>query len=159
MLLEQIKTDLKTAQKQKDEIVVSTLRFLLAALYNKEIELKKRGQLSDEEAIGVIRQQVEQHKESIRAYRKGKRDDLAEKEEKELAILSKYLPQQISPEELEKIVKETIGEMGEVGEKDFGRIMGRVMGKVRGRAEGKLVAEMVKKLLSQNSAIAKKCEG
>lgn len=149
MLLEKIKNDLKAALKEKDELVVSTLRFLLSAIHNKEIELKKRGKLSDEEVIGVIRKQVKEHQESIEAFQKGKREDLVEKEKKELAILNKYLPQQLSSKELKKIIKEVIGETGAVGEKDFGKVMGVVMGEVKGRAEGKTVAEVVKQQLSK----------
>lgn len=148
MLLEKIKTDLKTALKEKDEATISTLRFLLAAIYNKEIELKKRGKLTDDEVTGVIRQQIKQHQESIEAYQKGKREDLVKKEKQELAILRKYLPQELSPEELEKIVKETIEEIGAKSPADFGKVMGVVVGKVKGRVEGKVVAETVKRELS-----------
>lgn len=95
MLVEQIKNDLKTALKQKDEVAVSTLRFLLAAIQNKEIELKKRGKLSNEEVVAVIKKQVKEHQESIQAYRQGKRNDLVEKEKQELAILNNYLPADI----------------------------------------------------------------
>jgi len=148
MLLEKIKTDLKTALKEKDKTTISTLRFLLAAIHNKEIELKKRGKLKDEEVIAVIRQQVKQHQESIEAYQKGKREDLVKKEKQELSILRKYLPQELSPEELEKIIKEIIKEIGAKSPADFGKVMGAVMGKVKGRAEGKVVVETVKRLLS-----------
>jgi len=148
-MLEKIKTDLKTALKGKDETTVSTLRLLLAAIHNKEIELKKRGKLKDEEVVAVIRQQVKQRRESIEAYQKGKRDDLVKKEKQELDILSKYLPQQISSGELEKIIGQTIKETGASSPADFGKVMGTVMSKVKGRAEGKIVAETIKKLLAK----------
>ncbi len=147
MLLDKIQADLKTALKEKDELQSSTLRFLLAAIREKEIELNKRGQLTDEDLVGVIKRQVKQHHESIEAYQKGKREELAEKEKKELVILNKYLPQQMAPEELEKIVKETIEQIGPSGPQDFGKVMGAVIGKVRGMADGKAVSELVKKLL------------
>ena len=147
MLLDKIQADLKTALKEKDELKSSALRFLIAAIREKEIELQKRGQLKDEEIVGVIKRQVKQHKESIEAYQKGKREELAEKEKKELAILNNYLPQQMDPEELEKIVKETIDQVKPSGPQDFGKVMGAVIGKVRGMADGKEVAELVKKLL------------
>jgi len=149
MLFKRIQDDLKTALKNKDKLTVSTLRFLISAIHNKEIELLKRGRLSDDEVILVIRQQVKQHQESIEAFQKGKRDDLAQKEAKELKILSKYLPQDFSPKELKKIVKKVIDQMGVIGEKDFGKVMGVVMGKVKGRAEGKTVAEVVKQQLGK----------
>ena len=84
MLLDKIQADLKTALKEKDELKSSALRFLIAAIREKEIELQKRGQLKDEEIIEVIKRQVKQHKESIEAYQKGKREELAEKEKKDV---------------------------------------------------------------------------
>lgn len=147
MLLDKIKTDLTAALKQKEETKSSTLRFLLAAIQNKEIELKKRGQLTDEEVVAVIQKQVEEHQESIDAYKKGNREDLVKKEEAELAILKTYLPQELPPSELEKIVKATIQEVKASGPQDFGKVMGAVIAKVKGRADGKTVAETVKRLL------------
>ena len=147
MLLEKIKNDLTAALKKEDKARASALRFLLADIQNKEIELKKRGKLSDEEVVAVIRRQVKQHQESIEAYQKGKREDLVKKEKDELAILKKYLPQAMPPQELEKIVKETIEATGASSPQDFGKVMGAVMAKVKGRADGKAVSEVVKKLL------------
>lgn len=149
MILEKIQNDLSVALKSKDEATVSTLRFLLAAVKDKEIELNKRGKLTDEEVIGVIQKQVKQHKESIEAYQKGGRSDLSDKESKELSILSNYLPQQISPEDLEKIVSKAVNKIGASGPGDFGRVMGEVMGEVKGIADGGQVAKVVKKLLSK----------
>jgi uncharacterized protein YqeY len=142
MLLEQIRSGLKIAQKQKDELRVGTLRLLLSEIHNRQIQ--KQAELTDEEVVSVIRQQVKQRQEAIEAYQKGKREDLVRKEREELEILSKYLPQQMSPQQLEKIVKEVISEMGARGVGDFGKVMGAVMGKVKGRAEGAVVAEIVK---------------
>lgn len=147
MLLEKIKADLNTALKEKDEVMISTLRFLLSAIHNKEIELKKRGKLTDDEVIAVIKKQVEEHQESIEAFKKGKRDDLVKKEKEELGILRKYLPQPLTPGQLEKIVKETIQEIGAAGPADFGKVMGVVMSKTKGRAEGSEVAKIVKEQL------------
>lgn len=149
---EKIKIDLKKALKEKDTKRVSVLRFLLSAIHNREIELNKRGELKDEETVGVIRLQVKQHRESIEAYRKGKREDLARKEEEELEILNTYLPQQISDEELEKIIIKTLKEVKATGPADFGKVMGQVIKKVKGRAEGKIIAETVKNLLTQKFA-------
>lgn len=94
MLLEQIQTDLAIALKAKNPAVVSILRFLLAEIHNREIQ--KQAKLTDEDVVGVIRQQNRQQRESIEAYQKGGRDDLVAKEKEELEILSKYLPQQRS---------------------------------------------------------------
>lgn len=146
-LYEKIQQDLKKALKEKEAVELSTLRFLLSAIRNREIELKKRGKLTDKEIIGVIRQQVKQHKESIEAYRAGKREDLASKEEEEMKILNTYLPQELSPKELEKIINQTIKEIKPSGPADFGKVMGQVIKKAEGRAEGKMVAELVKEKL------------
>jgi len=150
MILEKIKNDLKEAMRARNESVVSTLRFLLSAIHNKEISLgpniAEKG-LSEDEAIGVIRQQIKQRKESIEAFKAGKRDDLVQKEESELAILNTYLPQQMSLEELNKIMEETIKELGTTSPADFGKVMGAVMGRVKGRVDGETVAQIVKKKL------------
>jgi len=131
--------------KNKKEMLVSTLRLLLAEVHNLEIE--KKGKLTEDDVLGLIRKEVKKRKEAILAYKKGKREDLVKKEEKELAILNEYLPQPMSKEELEKIVEDVIGEMKAKGPQDFGQVMGQVMGKVKGRADGSLVSELVKKFL------------
>lgn len=145
MLFEQIQSDLTTALKEKDELRVSTLRLLLSEIHNRQIE--KQAELADEDVAGVLRKEAKKRQEAVAAYQKGGRQELADKESKELIILSKYLPQQMTPEELEKIVKEIIGGIGAVGDKDFGKIMGVVMAKVGGRADGTAVAEVVKRLI------------
>jgi len=163
MLLEKIKNDLKEALKAKDEARVSTLRFLLSAIHNKEIVLrcasacakatagKQVESLKDEEVIGVIQKQIKQRKESIEAFKTGKRDDLVKKEQGELEILNNYLPQQISQGELTKVVEEEILEIGATGPGDFGKVMGGVMAKVKGQAEGQIVAKIVKEKLGQSA--------
>lgn len=147
MLLEQIKSELTEAMKAKDETKVSTLRFLLAQIQNKTIE--KQQELTDEEIIAVIQKQAKERRESIEAFKQGGREDLVGKEQSELDILNKYLPQQISEDELRKIVQETVTEVGAISPADFGKIMGVVMGKVKGRADGNKVMEVVKESLNQ----------
>ena len=146
-LEEKIRQDLNQALKEKDELKAATLRFCLAE--NRNFWLQKQKELTDEDVVEVIRRQVKLRKEAIEAYQKGGRSDLAEKEGKELEILSKYLPQQLSPQELEKIIRETITEIGASGAGDFGKVMGAVMAKVKGQAEGAMVAAEVKRLLGQ----------
>jgi uncharacterized protein YqeY len=146
-LNEKIRNDLKKALKEKDLVRISVLRFLLSQIQNKEIELNKRNRLSDEEVVAVIRKQAKERQESIEAYRQGNRDDLVKKEEGELKILNTYLPQLLSSEELEKIVSQTIEEIGAKGAEDFGKVMGAVMEKVKGRADGQMVAGLVKKMI------------
>ena len=145
MILEPLKVDLNEALKARDEIRVSVLRFLLSAIHNQEI--KKQQELSDEEVTAVIQKQTKERRESIEAFQKGGREDLMKKEEAELDILSKYLPQQLSEEEVKNLVTEVIRETGAGSPADFGLVMGAVMGKVKGRADGQLVASLVKEVL------------
>lgn len=145
MLTEKIKEELVEALKARDETRVSTLRFLIAAFNNKFIELQR--ELTDEDALGVITKQVKERKESIAAYTSAGRNDLAQKERAEMDILSKYLPQQLTPEEIEKIIDEVISQTGASGPADFGKVMGAVMGRVKGQSDGNAVSELVKKKL------------
>jgi len=153
MILEKIKNDLNQALKAslaesrraRDEIKISTLRFLLAAVHNRKIE--KQTELAEEDVLAVVRQQAKQYQESIAAYRQGKRDDLIKKEVAELDILNTYLPRQMPSQDLEKIIKQVISEIGASGPKDFGKVMGAVMAKVKSQADGSQVADLVKKIL------------
>lgn len=148
-ILTKVEQDLKKALKARDEFLVSTLKFLLAQIRNKEIELRgTEKKLTDQVVIGVIRQEIKKRIQAVGLYRQGKREDLAKKEASESRVLSKYLPQQISTEELEKIVQETIEQVRAKGSTDFGKIMASVMGKLKGRADGSQVAEIVKRSLS-----------
>lgn len=147
---DKIQKDLNQALKKKEELVVSTLRLLLSEIHNQEIALRyAQGEnLSDEEIIKIVQQQVKQRKEAIEAYQKGGRDDLVRKEKAELAILNKYLPQQLSPKQLETTIQSVINEVGAKGMTDFGKVMGGVMARAKGKADGKAVSEAVKKALS-----------
>jgi len=149
MLFEQIKSDVVEALKAKNSEKAGTLRFLLSELKNREIELatSDKPEMTDEEVMSVIRHEIKKRKESIEAYQKGNRPDLVEKEQKELALLSSYLPAGMSQEDLEKIVKDSIAAVGASSPADFGKVMGLVMGRVKGQADGTQVSEMVKKYL------------
>lgn len=157
-LISKIQSDLRTALKQKDKIRVETLRLLLSEIHNKGIALRSFGSaqdkqaqgenLPDEEVVVIVQKEIKKRREAIEAYQRGKRDDLVKKEKAELVILSKYLPQQMSTEELKKIVGQIVTEVGASGAKDFGKVMRMVMSKVKGQAEGMAVAEMVRKQLS-----------
>jgi len=144
-LLEQININLKEAMLAKKAEIVSVLRMLIAAIRNKEITLRKDGaaELSDEQVLEVISSEVKKRRDSIEAYIQGGRQELADKESSEIKILEKYLPEQMSDEELEKVVKEVIA----AGDENFGKVMGQVMARVKGKADGGKVGEMVKKLL------------
>ena len=150
MILEQIQSDLKEALKAHDETKVSALRFLLAQIHNREIDLHGQGKdLTDEEVVAVLQKQAKERKESIEAFKQNGRDELVKKEEDELSILNNYLPQQLAPKEVEKIVAETLIEIGATGPADFGKAMKAVMEKVKGEADGTQVKEMVKSCLAK----------
>ena len=142
---DKIQKDLNQALKEKDELKVSTLRLLLSEIHNQEIE--KQAELTEENFIGVLQREIKKRKEAIEAYQQGKRDDLVAKEKEELEILNKYLPQQLSLEELETIVQSVIKEMGASSMADLGKVMGAVMGRVKGGADGKVVSEAVKRVI------------
>ncbi|MCQ9207539.1 MAG: GatB/YqeY domain-containing protein [Omnitrophica bacterium] len=142
----QIETEIKKAMKARDAIKVSTLRMLKAEMNNLKIDENKK-ELSDIEVIKIVRRQIKQHKDSIEQFEKGKRQDLVEKEKKELAILKNYMPEQCSPEELKKIVEEAVRETGASSKKDMGRVMKAVMEKVKGRSDGKTVSQIVSSIL------------
>ena len=144
-LKERIQTELKEAMKAHDELKVSTLRLLNSSIKNKEIDERKP--LDDEGLLAILSTAAKQRRESIDQYEKGGRQDLADKEKAELAILQSYLPQQLSKDEVAAIIKETIAETGASGAKDMGKVMKALMPKVKGKADGKLVNELVKELL------------
>jgi len=163
-LREKIEADFKKALKEKKELTLSTLRMLRAALIDREKqkrfqllskesfseeELANRVKLSDEEIIQVVSSQVKKRKESIEAYKKGGREDLVEREEKEIEVLKNYLPEQLSKEEIEKMVKEIINKIGASDIKDMGKVMKEILEKIKGKADGKTISEIVKRLLSK----------
>lgn len=146
-LLEKVNGDLKVSMKAKDEIRNNTLRQIKTAVMNSEI---KKGQpLSDEEVSAVIFSLVKSHNDSIESFKKGGRTELVEKEERELSILKTYLPEQLSDEELKKIIGEAIAETGASSAKDTGKVMGRIMPKVKGKADGSKISLIVKQLLEK----------
>ncbi len=143
---EKIDSDLKEALKSGDRTGVSVLRLLKSALKNREIE--KGRELTEEDILSVLSSQAKQRKESISEYEKAGREDLASKERAELAIIERYLPEQLSEEELLKLIKEVIAETGASSPKDMGRVMKTLMPRVKGRADGKVVNQKVRELLS-----------
>lgn len=146
-----IKDDLKQAMIAKNAEIVSVLRMLISALRNKEITLRKgeAAELTDDQVMEVVKSEIKKRKDAAETYRTGNRPELAEKEESEVKILEKYLPEQMSDEDLEKIVREVIAGMGAVTQADFGKVMGQVMAKAKGMADGNKVSAMVKKVLSE----------
>lgn len=148
-LLDQIHSDLKEAMRAKDSIRLGALRLILTAVKNKEKELRR--ELEEREVLQIVSNQIKQRKDSIEQYRKGGREDLVQKEEQELEILQAYMPQQLSEEELEKLVTETIKEVGATSVKDLGKVMKAIMPRIAGRANGKVVNQMVRAQLSSTS--------
>jgi uncharacterized protein len=148
ILGKKLREDLKEALRAKEVVRLSTIRMLISAISNKEIATQKKDVgLSDEEILGVISQEVKRRRDAIVEYRKGMREELAVKEEGELEILSKYLPPEISDEEIEKAVQEVVDEIGVEGENDFGKTMKAVMSKLKGRASGDRVSKIVQQAL------------
>ena len=147
-LQEKIEQNLVQAMKDKDELKVSTLRMLKSALKNKEIE--KKTALNDDEIIQVTQSQIKSRQDSITLYTKGDRTELAEKEEKEIAILKEYLPEQLSEEEIKNKVKEAIQKTGAQDIKDMGKVMGVLMGELQGKADGSTISAIVKEELQKN---------
>ena len=137
----------KSALKSGDSVKLSTLRLLLAAIHNEEIKARK--ELAPEEIQRVVATLCKQRSEAIDLYRKGGRDELARKEENELKILQEYLPQPLTDEEVEILIRASIAELKATGVQDLGRVMKQVMPKVSGRTDGKRVNEMAKSLLGE----------
>lgn len=145
-LKEKFATDLEESLKAKEEIKVSTIRFLMSAIHNSEIEKGK--DLVDEDIVLVIQKQVKQRKESIEGFEKGNRLDLVGKEKREMGILQEYLPEQISSSELELMVDKSIKETSSFSQKDIGKVMGVLSPQLKGKADMGLVSSMVRKKLS-----------
>lgn len=147
-LIDQIKSDLKEAMKDKDEASLLTYRGILSALHNKEIELKKES-LTDEEVMAVLESQAKQRRDSILEFEKAGRKDLAEKEKSELTLIKKYLPQKLKESEVEKMVEEIIKKTGASEMKDMGRVMGELMKESQGKIDGATASRIVKEKLSK----------
>jgi uncharacterized protein YqeY len=144
-LVEKIAQDLKDAMKAKDELRLSCLRVLKAAVTNEQG--RRTEPLKDEDVQAVIQSLIRKGQEAAVEFRKGLREDMAAKEEGEVKILSGYLPNQLAPAEIEKALKEIIAEVSASGPKDLGKVMKAAMGRLSGKAQGKEVNEIAKRLL------------
>jgi len=144
-LKKKLQEDLKTAMREKDSFKRDTIRFLMSAI--KQVEVDSRKELSDEDIIKIIQKSIKQREESAVQYKEAGREDLYDKETKEAEILKSYLPKQLSDEELEAEVKKIIEEVGATSLKDMGKIMGVATKKLAGVADGKRINQMVKKIL------------
>ena len=168
MLKQNIQNDATAALKSGDQLMAGTLRMLSAAITTKEKEkrykvskqkpdakeqdLIKESVLTDEEIIEVISSEIKKRRDAIVLYEKGNRPELADKEKKEIEILQKYLPEQLSSEELKKLVEESIAKTGKDPSASSGQVMGRIMAdlmpKVKGKAENSEISKIVKELLT-----------
>jgi uncharacterized protein YqeY len=155
MLEEKILNDYKEAMKAKDALKSSILNFLRSDLKYAAIA-KKKDALEDQDVITVIKKHVKQHQDSIEQFKKGNRQDLVDKESKELEILKAYLPEEMPVEEIKKIIEEAIVSTGAQDIKDMGKVMKEANAKIAGRAEGKVVSELVKQRLSKTNEEEKK---
>jgi uncharacterized protein YqeY len=145
-LKEQLENAMKAAMKARDNLRLSAVRMVRAAIKNREIET--RIEVNDQAVIDVISALVKQRRDSIRMYLEGHRPDLAEKEELEMAVLLEFLPAQLSLEEIESLIRKTILDLEATGAKDMGRIMKAVSPLTAGKADGKLVSDVVRRLLA-----------
>ena len=164
MLKQQIQADTKEAMKRADQEMVGVLRMASSAINAKEKEkryklskedseikeeeLMQSSVLTDDEIITVISSEIKKRKDAIVLYEKGNRQELADKEKKEIEILQKYLPEQLLPEELKKLIEESIQKTGAKEMKDMGKIMVDLMPKVRGRADNSEISKIIKELLT-----------
>lgn len=145
-LKERLNQEMKQAMKARDSLRLTTIRMILTATKNKEIEQKK--ELDDREVTAVLSTMLKQRREAADAYRKGERDELAKKEECEIEILQDYLPAQLSNAEIGKVIDSAIKETGASSMKEMGAVMKIVSARTAGQADGKVVSEMVRKRLA-----------
>lgn len=151
-LRERIDADLKDAMRSKNELTTSVLRMLKSSIKYKEVEPGATGPLDEPAIQQVIGTLIKQRRDSADQFKTGGRADLAEKEESEISVLQKYLPQQLTPDELAAEVQAAIAAVGAQGPKDMGPVMKAVQPKVAGRAEGRAVSEAVKTALAKLGA-------
>jgi uncharacterized protein YqeY len=150
-LAQKVSEEIKLAMKSGDKLRLETLRLLRAQLVEKEIAKRGKGQLTEEDEIGVLQSALKKRKESIELFKKGGRNDLVEKEQSEIEVLQTFLPEQLAQPELEQIVKKIVLETGAFSGKDFGKVMSAVMKTLRGKAEGELIQKIVRNELEKNA--------
>jgi uncharacterized protein len=146
-LRERLQDDTTAAMRSGDTLRRDVLRMVQNAIYN--VEKSKRITMSDDDVIGVLTREVKTRRESVEAFRKGNREDLATKEEAEIAILDEYLPQALDETEIRALVAEGIEATGATSARDLGKVMGWLSPRTRGRADGKVVSGLVAQALAQ----------
>ena len=161
MLKEQLQKELNESLKAGDQMRRLVLSTLISAIKNREVikrgqlvktitdtsELEKQSHLNDEEVIETLASEIKKRKESIEMFKSGGRQELADKEQKEIDILSVYMPEQLSEDKVREEVKKAIEQTGAVGVKDMGKVIGLVMGKLKGQVDGGMVSRIAKEML------------
>jgi len=147
-LEERIQKDLVSAMKNRQENALAALRSIKTAIQNEKVSGAYYRELTDADIVGLIQKLVKQRKESMDIYSQAGRDELADKEQKEMFVLMEYVPRQLTKEEVEEKVKEIIAETGASSMRDMGKVMGLATQRMKGLAEGKTISQIVKNLLS-----------
>jgi hypothetical protein len=146
-LKERLTEDSKAALRSGDKLRLSTVRMLLSEIKNAEIA--EHGEITEEETLQLASREARKRKEAIAEFSKGGRQDLVDKETYELSVLQEYLPEQMSEDDVKKVVADTIQEVGATSPSDLGKVMGKLMQKVKGKADGKLINQLVREMLEQ----------
>ncbi|BBH21285.1 hypothetical protein Back11_26300 [Paenibacillus baekrokdamisoli] len=144
-LSERLNDDMKQAMRSQEKFKLTTIRMVRASIQNLEIDLKRS--LEDSEVIDILSREIKQRKDSLQEFEKAGRDDLAKDVAAEIEIISVYLPQQLTEEEIKVIVQQTIQETGASSKAEMGKVMSALLPKVKGRADGKLVNTFVQQFL------------
>lgn len=145
---DQLNSKLKSAMREKNKVALESLRAIKSAMLLLQTQSGAKETPDDNEITKLLQKLVKQRKESASIYREQGRVDLAEPEEAQISIISQFLPEQLSPEEVEKVIDEVIQLVGATTMKDMGKVMGMANKKIAGKADGKIIAEIVKKRLS-----------
>tara|TARA_B100000686_G_scaffold351604_1_gene450859 strand:+ start:2084 stop:2527 length:444 start_codon:yes stop_codon:yes gene_type:complete len=145
-LKEKLLSDMKEAMKSKDSLKLGTVRGVISAIKNQEIDLRK--DLDEEEILAIVSREVKKRKEAANLYEKGKRPELKDKEIQEMEFLQTYLPEQVSEEDLRQRIQQVIAETGAEGMKDFGKIMKTLVPEFKGKADNALIRELANEYLN-----------
>ena len=148
-LKEKLQSDLTDAIRSQDSVKSGTIRMLLAAITNEEVAGKSAKVLTDAEVITVLSREAKKRREAVEAFTNAKRDDLANKEKAEAAVIALYLPEQLSEVDIKKLITEAIAETNAVGPAGMGLVMKVLQPKIAGKADGGVVSSLVKAALSQ----------
>lgn len=145
-LKETMNNDIKTAMKAKDKETLAVLRMIKSAIQSAELD--KRDELTPEEELTILAREVKQRRESLAEFIKAEREELVAQAKQEIAIVERYLPKQLSIEEVREVIANTAKELGVDSQKGFGQLMGAVMGKLKGQADGNVIKDEVKAYLN-----------